>query len=138
MQRFKNILIAAAMGGAAAGGMLSLPPFALPAAHAAESVVLAPAPKIDAQPSRKLETAVFAGGCFWGVEGVFSHVKGVHLAVSGYSGGPKNMKVDYERVSSGSTGYAESVRVTYDPKVVSYGTLMRIFFSVVADPTTLN
>lgn len=104
----------------------------------AERPVLAPAPAIDAIPTRKLETAVFAGGCFWGVEGVFSHVKGVHLAVSGFAGGPRGMKVDYERVSEGDTGYAEAVRVTYDPRQVSYGTLLRIFFSVVADPTTLN
>lgn len=104
----------------------------------AERPVLAPVPAIDATPTRKLETAIFAGGCFWGVEGVFSHVKGVHLAVSGFAGGPKGMKVDYDRVSEGDTGYAEAVRVTYDPKQVSYGTLLRIFFSVVADPTTLN
>lgn len=104
----------------------------------AERVVQAPAPAVDAAPTRKLETAVFAGGCYWGVEGVFSHVKGVHLAVSGFAGGPRGRQVDYERVSEGDTGFAESVRVTYDPKVVSYGTLLRVFFSVVADPTTLN
>jgi len=104
----------------------------------AERPVLAPVPAVDASPGRKLETAVFAGGCFWGVEGVFSHVKGVHLAVSGFAGGPRGRKVDYERVSEGDTGYAEAVRVTYDPKLVSYGALLRIFFSVIADPTTLN
>ncbi|WP_176597658.1 MULTISPECIES: peptide-methionine (S)-S-oxide reductase MsrA [Sphingobium] len=104
----------------------------------AERVVLAPAPAVDAAPSRKLETAIFAGGCYWGVEGVFSHVKGVHLAVSGFAGGPRGRKVDYEQVSEGDTGFAESVRITYDPKTVSYGTLLRIFFSVIADPTTLN
>lgn len=104
----------------------------------AERVVLAPAPAVDAASSRKLETAIFAGGCYWGVEGVFSHVKGVHLAVSGFAGGPRGRKVDYEQVSGGDTGFAESVRITYDPKTVSYGTLLRIFFSVIADPTTLN
>ena len=104
----------------------------------AERVVSAPAPVLDAAPTRKLETAVFAGGCYWGVEGVFSHVKGVKLAVAGFAGGPRNQRVDYARVSGGDTGYAEAVRVTYDPKQVSYGTLMRIFFSVVADPTLLN
>lgn len=104
----------------------------------AERPVLAPVPAVDAASFRKLETAVFAGGCFWGVEGVFSHVKGVHLAVSGFAGGPAGSKVDYERVSQGDTGFAESVRITYDPKQVSYGTLLRIFFSVIADPTTLN
>lgn len=104
----------------------------------AERVVSAPAPALDAAPTRKLETAVFAGGCYWGVEGVFSHVKGVKLAVAGFAGGPRSQRVDYARVSGGDTGYAEAVRVTYDPKQVSYGTLMRIFFSVVADPTLLN
>lgn len=104
----------------------------------AERAVLAPIPTIDATPTRALETAVFAGGCYWGVEGVFSHVKGVQLAVSGFAGGPRSRRVDYAAVSEGDTGYAESVRVTYDPQQVSYGTLLRIFFSVVADPTTLN
>lgn len=106
-------------------------------AHA-QSPLLAPVPTIDAPPTRELETAIFAGGCYWGVEGVFSHVKGVHLAVSGFAGGPRGHRVDYEAVSGGDTGFAESVRVTYDPAQVSYGTLLRIFFSVVADPTTLN
>jgi peptide-methionine (S)-S-oxide reductase len=104
----------------------------------AERPVLAPVAAIDAAPTRKLETAVFAGGCYWGVEGVFSHVKGVHLVKSGFAGGPNNRRVDYEMVSGGDTGFAEAVRVTYDPKQVSYATLLRIFFSVIADPTTLN
>ncbi|MES2175929.1 MAG: peptide-methionine (S)-S-oxide reductase MsrA [Pseudomonadota bacterium] len=104
----------------------------------AERAVLAPVPTVDATPTRKLETAVFAGGCYWGVEGVFSHVKGVQLVVSGFAGGPRDRRVDYETVSVGDTGFAEAVRVTYDPAQVSYGTLLRIFFSVVADPTTLN
>src|SRR3546814_284923 len=109
----------------------------IPLAFAAEEAVLAPKPQVDAPSQQKLENAVFAGGCFWGVEGVFSHVKGVRQAVSGYSGAP-GRPGSYERVSTGRTGFAEAVRVTYDPKVVSYGDLMRIFFSVVADPTTLN
>lgn len=104
----------------------------------AERPVLAPVPAIDAPAGGKSETAIFAGGCFWGVEGAFSHVKGVRQVVSGFDGGPAGRKVDYERVSRGDTGFAEAVRVTYDPKQVSYGTLLRIFFSVVADPTTLN
>lgn len=104
----------------------------------AERAVLAPVPTIDAAPARALETAVFAGGCYWGVEGVFSHVKGVQLVVAGFAGGPRGRRVDYATVSGGDTGYAESVRVTYDPQQVSYGMLLRIFFSVVADPTTLN
>lgn len=104
----------------------------------AERTVLAPVPAVDAAPTRKLETAVFAGGCYWGVEGVFSHVKGVRLVKSGFAGGPKGRTVDYETVSGGDTGFAEAVRVTYDPAQVSYGTLLRVFFSVIADPTTLN
>ena len=104
----------------------------------AERPVLAPVPAIDAPVTGRSETAVFAGGCFWGVEGVFSHVKGVRQVVSGFAGGPAGRKVDYERVSQGDTGFAEAVRVTFDPKQVSYGTLLRVFFSVIADPTTLN
>ncbi|HKY83067.1 MAG TPA: peptide-methionine (S)-S-oxide reductase MsrA [Sphingobium sp.] len=104
----------------------------------AERPVLAPIPTIDAPAAGKLDSAVFAGGCFWGVEGVFSHVKGVRGVVSGFAGGPAGRKVDYERVSQGDTGFAEAVRVTYDPKRVSYATLLRVFFSVIADPTTLN
>lgn len=104
----------------------------------AETVVKAPVPLVDAEPTRKLETAVFAGGCFWGVEGVFSHVNGVRLVQSGYAGGPRGQKADYDRVSRGDTGFAEAVSVTYDPERISYGQLMRIFFSVIADPTTLN
>jgi peptide-methionine (S)-S-oxide reductase len=112
--------------------------FALASPLRAERTVLAPVATIDAAPARALETAVFAGGCYWGVEGVFSHVKGVQLVKSGFAGGPNNRRVDYEMVSGGNTGFAEAVRVTYDPKQVSYGTLLRVFFSVIADPTTLN
>ena len=81
--------------------------------------------------------AVFAGGCFWGVQGVFQRVHGVSQAVSGYSGGDEKSAV-YELVGSGLTGHAESVKITYDPKQVSYGTLLQIFFSVAHDPTQLN
>jgi peptide-methionine (S)-S-oxide reductase len=83
------------------------------------------------------QTAVFAGGCFWGVEAVFRHVKGVKAAVSGYAGGGKQ-SADYQLVSTGMTGHAESVQVTYDPSQVTYGELLRIFFSVAHDPTQLN
>lgn len=114
-------------------GILALPG----CGAAAERAVNAPVPQLDPRSPAKLDTAVFAGGCFWGVEGVFSHVKGVRKVVSGYAG-PSSPPVDYETVSTGTTGYAESVRVTYDPAVVSYGTLLRVFFSVVADPTQLN
>tara|TARA_R110000782_G_scaffold182437_6_gene272738 strand:+ start:84696 stop:85418 length:723 start_codon:yes stop_codon:yes gene_type:complete len=124
------------LGGFAIGLAAAL--WLLPHDARAETIVAAPTPLLDAAPTRKLETAVFAGGCFWGVEGVFSHVKGVHLARSGYAGGPKGKHVNYKQVSGGDTGFAEAVSVTYDPKVVSYGTLLRVFFSVIADPTQLN
>ena len=84
-----------------------------------------------------LDTAVFAGGCFWGIEAVFEHIRGVRSAVSGYAGG-KTTSPSYEEVSTGSTGHAESVRVVYDPAVVSYGQLLQVFFSVAHDPTQLN
>lgn len=83
------------------------------------------------------DTAYFAGGCFWGIEGVYEHVKGVKSAVSGYSGGTRE-SADYDQVSSGRTGHAETVRVIYDPAQVSFGQLLHIFFSVAHDPTQLN
>lgn len=126
MRRFNRLILTLLAG------------FALASPLHAERTVLAPVATIDASPTRALETAVFAGGCYWGVEGVFSHVKGVQLVKSGFAGGPNNRRVDYEMVSGGNTGFAEAVRVTYDPKQVSYGTLLRVFFSVIADPTTLN
>ena len=105
--------------------------------RAAASPLPAPATDIPAASAKGPQTAVFAGGCFWGVEAVFRHVKGVTKAVSGYAGGgPKT--ADYEMVSTGMTGHAESVEVTYDPAQVSYGELLRIFFSVAHDPTQLN
>ena len=98
-----------------------------------------PAPKLDVPAASSVgpQTAVFAGGCFWGVEAVFEHVKGVTNVVSGYAGG-KPSQADYETVSSGQTGHAESVRVTWDPAKLSYGQLLQVFFSVAHDPTQLN
>ena len=98
-----------------------------------------PAPTLDepATGRPKAETAVLAGGCFWGVQGVFQHVKGVSSAQSGYAGGDA-ATANYETVSSETTGHAESVRITYDPTQVSYGKLLQIFFAVVQDPTELN
>ena len=98
-----------------------------------------PAPAVDAAAATKAgtQTAVFAGGCFWGVEAVYRHVNGVSKAVSGYSGG-KAKNPTYGMVSSGLTGHAEAVQVTYDPSKVSYGQLLRVFFSVAHDPTELN
>ncbi|MCA1661937.1 MAG: peptide-methionine (S)-S-oxide reductase MsrA [Novosphingobium sp.] len=102
----------------------------------AEGAVAAPAAKLVAN-EKGLKTAVFAGGCFWGIEGVFSHVKGVTSAVSGYHGGAAST-ASYKRTNDGDTGHAEAVRVTYDPAVVRYDELLRIFFAVGADPTQLN
>jgi peptide-methionine (S)-S-oxide reductase len=105
--------------------------------HPAEPKGLFPAPAMDAKLTSQQgasETAVFAGGCFWGVQGVFQHVKGVKSATSGYSGGAVENPY-YELVSSGGTGHAESVQVAYDPSQITYGKLLMIFFSVAHDPT---
>jgi peptide-methionine (S)-S-oxide reductase len=102
------------------------------------SSVVVPAPEADEPAGASgQETAVLAGGCFWGVQGVFQHVKGVTQAESGYAGGSRDT-ADYETVSTGTTGHAESVRITYDPAQVTFGQLLRIYFSVVQDPTELN
>ena len=101
-------------------------------------VAAAGTPALDARSAPpKTETAVFAGGCFWGIQAVFQHTKGVTSAVSGYSGGWTS-KPSYEMVGSGTTGHAESVQVTFDPARISYATLLKIFFSVAHDPTQLN
>ena len=102
----------------------------------AENFVNAPVAQRTAKESG-LKTAIFAGGCFWGVEAVFSHTKGVSSAVSGYHGGTKR-QADYKLVSSGITDHAEVVKVTYDPRVVRYDQLLQVFFSVIADPTLKN
>ena len=98
---------------------------------------MAPVAVRAANESAGLKTAIFAGGCFWGIEGVFSHVQGVTGAVSGYHGGTRR-NATYELVGSGRTGHAEAVRVTYDPAKIRYDQLLRIFFSVATDPTQLN
>lgn len=105
--------------------------------RAAEEAVVIPAPTIDAAPASGIQTAVIAGGCFWGVQGVFQHTAGVVNAVSGYAGGTK-ATADYRMVSSGTTGHAEAVEIKYDPKKISYGKILQIFFSVVHDPTQLD
>jgi peptide-methionine (S)-S-oxide reductase len=115
-----------------AGGVLPI------ATSAGEAAVKIAPPAVDTTASATgMQTAVFAGGCFWGIQGVFQRVHGVVQAVSGYSGGAKETAV-YELVGSGLTGHAEAVKITYDPKKVSYGTLLQIFFSVAHDPTQLN
>src|SRR5512142_1642686 len=104
---------------------------------AARADVPLPRPALDETPHPGENVVVFAGGCFWGVQWVFEHVKGVTSAVSGYAGGT-TASPSYEDVSTGETGHAESVRVTYDPAQVSFGQLLQVFFSVAHDPTELN
>lgn len=110
--------------------------FGHPAA-AQEKAVEIPAPVADIVEEGNSATAVFAGGCFWGVQGVFQHLNGVTRAVSGYSGGSAETAT-YDLTSSGTTGHAEAVEVTYDPSVVSYGDLLQVYFSVAHNPTQLN
>ena len=104
---------------------------------AATPVRVVPAPAVDVPASGNRAVAVLAGGCFWGMEGVFERVKGVQSVVSGYAGGSK-ADANYGAVSSERTGHAEAIRITYDPRQVSYGTLLRVYFSVAHDPTQLN
>ena len=104
---------------------------------AAEDARPIPAPALDELAGHASEVTVLAGGCFWGVQGVFQHVDGVTNALSGYAGGDKGT-AQYETVSTGTTGHAESVRVTFDPRKISYGRLLQIYFSVAHDPTELN
>jgi peptide-methionine (S)-S-oxide reductase len=105
---------------------------------AAESARMVPAPALDQTAGQTTsEVAVLAGGCFWGVQGVFQHVEGVTSAVSGYAGGARETAT-YGKVGSGRTGHAEAVRITYDPRKVSFGRLLQIYFSVTHDPTELN
>lgn len=107
-------------------------------ASTAEPAVAIPPPAVDEPASdARSETAVFAGGCFWGVQGVFQHVKGVRRVVSGYAGGPRG-SAHYEQVGRGDTGHAESVQVAFDPREISYGQLLQIHFSVAHDPTQLD
>lgn len=127
MNRFAVLLAASALALSACAGP----------AIAAEEPVNAPIAARVAKEEKGLKTAIFAGGCFWGVEGVFSHVKGVTAAVSGFHGG-NAASAKYDIIVSGMTAHAESVKITYDPAVVRYDQLLRIFFSVVADPTLKN
>ncbi len=110
---------------------LSIPP------ATAERAVPIPAVASDVPPTPGLATAVLAGGCFWGMEAVFERVKGVRSVVSGYAGGTRDTAT-YDQVSTERTGHAEAIRITYDPRVVSYGTLLRVYFSVAHDPTQVN
>lgn len=121
-----------AIAGLTAGAAIA---YALPSA--AEAVHAVPAPAVDEASSGRSETAILAGGCFWGVQGVFQHVRGVTSAVSGYAGGAQST-ASYDEVSTGSTGHAESVKITFDPHRISYGKILQIYFSAAHDPTELN
>jgi peptide-methionine (S)-S-oxide reductase len=122
---------------AAAIGALAIVAFVAVPTRAAEEAVVIPAPAADVTAADGLQTAVIAGGCFWGVQGVFQHTAGVVNAVSGYAGG-NQMTATYEQVSTGTTGHAESVQIKFDPKKISYGKILQIYFSVAHDPTQLN
>jgi peptide-methionine (S)-S-oxide reductase len=122
---------------AAAIGALAISAFVVVPSLAAEDAVVIPAPTADVPAADGVQTAVVAGGCFWGVQCVFQHTAGVVNAVSGYAGGNKST-ASYEIVSTGTTGHAESVEIKYDPKKISYGKILQIFFSVAHDPTQLN
>jgi len=122
------------IGGAAVAVMAALV-FRVPAK--AEDARVVPPPAMDEAQASGPQTVVLSGGCFWGVQGVFEHVKGVQRAVAGYAGGARDT-AQYETVSTGATGHAESVQVTFDPKQISYGKLLQIFFSVALDPTEVN
>jgi len=120
-------------------GFLAMCLSATVACHASSAAVKLPNPVTD-QPLSKTkssETAVLAGGCFWGIQAVFEHVKGVSSATAGYSGGSAST-AQYETVSTGRTGHAESVKVVYDPSQISFGQILKVFFSVAHDPTELN
>jgi len=103
----------------------------------AEASIRLPAPAADVPATGGLQTAVLSGGCFWGVQGVFEHVRGVKQVLAGYAGG-KRATADYDKVSTGTTGHAESVQITFDPRQITYGEILRIFFSVATDPTQIN
>jgi peptide-methionine (S)-S-oxide reductase len=135
---FRLPRLGAALAGGVAALALALGAFHAGTSAASEAAVKIPPPVADETTAASgMQTAVFAGGCFWGVQGVFQRVQGVSQAVSGYSGG-KAATAKYELVGSGLTGHAEAVKITYDPKKVSYGTLLQIYFSVAHDPTQFN
>ena len=109
-----------------------------PPAQASDLRLALPVPALDnPKASSPLQSAVLSGGCFWGTQGVFEHVQGVRQVLAGYAGGEK-ATADYESVSTGSTGHAESIQISFDPAIVSYGEILRIFFSVAHDPTEVN
>ena len=135
VNKFQRLLGRAALGGL---GLASLGAVWLATASADEAPRAVPVAIVDIKtPGNGLETAVLAGGCFWGVEGVFQHVKGVKAVLAGYSGGTK-MSANYAMVTTELTGHAESVQIKFDPRQITYGQILRIYFSVAHDPTQLN
>jgi len=131
LTRFAAPLVALAAGAAMITGLSTMP------AHSASPPRNFPAPPAEGKPALGDQVAVLAGGCFWGLEGVFEHVKGVKSVVSGYAGGSRQ-DATYGAVSSERTGHAEAIRVVYDPARISYGSLLKIYFSVAHDPTQVN
>ncbi|MEI5682499.1 peptide-methionine (S)-S-oxide reductase MsrA [Mesorhizobium sp. CCNWLW179-1] len=130
----RGLAASTVFGSLLAGGLF----IAAPTSGFAEAVAVIPPPAMsEPKTNAKTEKIVLAGGCFWGVQGVFQHVKGVENAVSGYAGGAAD-SAQYEMVGTGRTGHAESVEITFDPKVVSYGKLLQVYFSVAHNPTELN
>jgi peptide-methionine (S)-S-oxide reductase len=137
--RIRSVVLAVAVAVAVAVGVAGCAPVAL-SSEGGERARVIPAPLVDESAATKTatsEVAVFAGGCFWGVQAVYQHVKGVTGAVSGYAGGSQRT-ASYEATGTGTTGHAESVEVTFDPREVTYGQLLHVFFSVAHDPTQLN
>jgi peptide-methionine (S)-S-oxide reductase len=135
MNTFQRLIGRATLAGL---GIASIGAVWLAAANADEAPRAVPAAVVDTKtPGQGLETAVLAGGCFWGVEGVFQHVKGVKQVLAGYSGGSK-MSASYPMVTTELTGHAESVQIKFDPHQITYGQILRIYFSVAHDPTQVN
>ena len=131
--KISSLRLAAIVGAMAAGAVLWHAPL-----FGAEAPVIIAPPLVDnPKADGPAQTAVLSGGCFWGVQGVFEHVRGVKNVIAGYAGGERST-AQYETVSSGTTGHAESVRITFDPAAISYGQILQIAFSVVHDPTQLN
>jgi len=136
MTRFPShigLMLKILLPGAAIAGAL----FASTGFAAAERAVPLPVARVDVPATASPQTAVFAGGCFWGMEAVFERVKGVKNVTAGYAGGTRDTAT-YDQVSTERTGHAEAVRITYDPRVVSYATLLRVYFSIAHDPTALD
>lgn len=134
----RQAMILAVTAVAASSGLLILGGGAARAAFAPDRPIKAPpAAFVASEPAASEETAVLSGGCFWGLQGVYEHVKGVKQVLAGYAGGSR-ATADYEIVSTGTTGHAESVRIIFDPRQISYGEILRIYFSVATDPTQLN